>query len=168
MTIDAAPRSGRLRMFVTGASGLIGREMCGVLADRGHAVVALLHRSRTLRRNDGGAISTRPFDGALSGAPLHGALHGGPGGGVAVLDGDVTAARFGLSAPAADALAAGVDVIVHCAAVTAFNLPRSTYDRVNVGGTAQVLAFAAQTGRDVPVLHVSTAYVCGDATGVVP
>lgn len=164
MTFDAALRRGRLRILVTGASGLVGREMCGVLADRGHAVVALLHRSRTLERNDGAAISTRPFDGASQGAP-----HGASGGGVVtVLDGDVTAERFGLAAPVADALAASVDVIVHCAAVTAFNLPRSTYDRVNVGGTAHVLAFAAQAGRGLRVLHVSTAYVCGDADGVVP
>jgi nucleoside-diphosphate-sugar epimerase len=149
-------RPGRLRVLVTGASGLVGREMCGVLADRGHAVVALLHHSRTLERNDGAAVSARLFDGAHQ------------GGVVTVLDGDVTAERFGLTVPVSGALAASVDVIAHCAAVTAFNLPRSTYDRVNVGGTAQVLAFAAQAGRHLRVLHVSTAYVCGEADGVVP
>lgn len=145
-----------LRILVTGASGLVGREMCGVLKDRGHAVVALLHRSRTLARNDGAAILTRPFDGS----PM--------GGVISVLDGDVTTERFGLSVPAARALAASLDVIVHCAAVTAFNLPQSTYGRVNIGGTAEVLAFAAQAGRDLRVLHVSTAYVCGNSNGVVP
>ena len=156
MTDDAALRPARLRILVTGASGLIGREICGVLADRGHAVLALQHRSRTLQRNDGSPIPTVSFDGA-------------PGPGVvAVLDGDVTAERFGLLPEAADALAASVDVIIHCAAVTAFNLPRPTYDRVNVGGTAQVLAFAAQAGKGVRVLHVSTAYVCGQTDGAIP
>ena len=145
-----------LRVLVTGASGLLGRELCGVLAGRGHGVVALLHRNRTLARNDGHAIPVR--DG--NGAPVPGT--------VSVLDGDVTAERFGLAPARSSAVAAGLDLIVHCAAVTAFNLPDAAYDRVNVGGTAQVLAFAAQANPLVPVLHVSTAYVCGQAEGVVP
>ncbi len=155
MTLNAASDAGRLRILVTGAAGLVGRELCGVLAGRGHAVVALLHRSRRLERTDGASISARPYDGA----PASGT--------VSVLDGDVTAERFGLDTAASRALAAGLDLVIHCAAVTAFNLPLSTYDRVNVGGTAQVLAFAAQSGRSVPLLHVSTAYVCGTAGGTV-
>ncbi len=156
MIADEYQWPARLRILVTGASGLIGREMCGVLADRGHSVIALLHRSHTLRRNDGAVIPTMPFDGTPQTSV------------VAVLDGDVTADRFGLSLPMAGALMAGVDVIIHCAAVTAFNLPQSTYDRVNVGGTAQVLAFAARAGPGMRVLHVSTAYVCGEAAGIIP
>ena len=155
MAVEPAPGPNRLRILVTGASGLIGRELCGVLAGRGHAVVALLHRSRTLQRNDGTAIPTRPY-----GAP--------DGGSVAVLDGDVTVERFGLSPSTWYALAASLDLVVHSAAVTAFNLAPSVYDRVNVGGTAQVLAFAAQASPAVPVLHVSTAYVCGVTDGTVP
>lgn len=154
MTLRTALPPGRLRILVTGASGLLGRELCGVLAARGHGVVALLHRSRTLERNDGAAIPTRPY-----GEPV-------AGGTVAVLDGDVTAERFGLAPAAAHAVAAELDLIVHCAAVTAFNLPEPTYRRVNVGGTANVLAFAGQAGRAVPVLYVSTAYVCGVAGGM--
>ena len=156
MAFDAALGSGRLRILVTGAAGLVGRELCGALAERGHSVVALLHRSRTLERNDGAPILSRPYDGS----PEFGT--------VAVLDGDVSLEGFGLAAAVSSALAASLDLIVHCAAVTAFNLPQATYDRVNVGGTCYVLAFAAQPRRSVPVLHVSTAYVCGTANGMVP
>ncbi len=145
-----------LRILVTGASGLLGRELCGVLAGRGHGVMALLHRNRALTRNDGRAIPVRDS----AGAPLPGT--------VSVLDGDVTAERFGLDPARSSMVAAGLDLVVHCAAVTAFNLPDTDYDRVNIGGTAQVLAFAAQASPPVPVLHVSTAYVCGQAEGVVP
>jgi len=155
MAFDTALGPARLRIFVTGASGLVGRALCGVLAERGHPVVALRHRSRVIDRRDGAPIPIRPYDGATEIAT------------VAVLDGDVTAERFGLTTAASRALAASLDLIVHCAAVTAFNLPQSIYDQVNVGGTAQVLAFAAQPSRSVPVLHVSTAYVCGKADGVV-
>ncbi len=160
MTSDAAPRPGHLRILVTGASGLVGRELCGVLTDRGHDVVTLLHRNRILERNDGATIPTRSYDEEPRGS------YGG--GVVTLLDGDVTTAGFGLTAQAKIALAESIDVIVRCAAVTAFNLPRSTCDRLNVGSTAQVLAFAAQAGRGIGVLHVITAYVCGTAGGVVP
>jgi uncharacterized protein YbjT (DUF2867 family) len=34
----------RRRILVTGASGLIGSELCGQLVERGHAVIALVHR----------------------------------------------------------------------------------------------------------------------------
>jgi hypothetical protein len=54
-----------LRILVTGAGGLLGRELSGALADRGHAVTAMLHRSTAMHRNDGRPLSARPWDGAL-------------------------------------------------------------------------------------------------------
>lgn len=152
--ICAAP----LRILVTGAAGLIGRELCAVLADRGHAVAALVHRSRTLARNDGTPLALRSWDGAF----LPGTI--------AVVAGDVAESQLGLPPVAAAALSQGLDLIVHCAAVTGFALPPATYARVNAGGTAAVLAFAAQGGPrgSQAVLHVSTAYVCGDADGTIP
>ena len=57
-----------------------------------------------------------------------------------------------------------VDVVVHSAAITEFGLERSLYDSVNVAGTKNVLAFVADQsfGRPKHLIHVSTAYVCGD------
>ena len=121
MVSNEALGSGRLRILVTGAAGLVGRELCGVLAGRGHAVLALLHSSRTLDRNDGTPIQAVPYDGTMA------------GGTVAVLGGDVTAEHFGLAPAISAALAAKLDLIVHCAAVTAFNLPDAAYERVNIG-----------------------------------
>jgi 2-alkyl-3-oxoalkanoate reductase len=67
-----------LRILVTGAGGLLGSELSGALAERGHAVVAMLHRSTAMHRNDGRPLSARPGDGTL---PLPGE--------VAALRGDV-------------------------------------------------------------------------------
>ena len=143
-------RSDALRILVTGAAGLVGRELCGVLAERGHAVVGLVHRSRTLERNDGSAVPTR----TTAASPGGGAAEAGV---VVLLGGDVTQERFGLDGEAAAALASGLDLVVHCAALTGFSLSEEVYERVNVRGTANVLAFAGAPAAALPVLYVSTA-----------
>ncbi len=130
-----------LRILVTGAAGLIGRELCTVLAGRGHAVTGLLRRR-------GPAPSTRRGPGATT-----------------LIEGDVAEPGLGLPPDTAARLAAELDVVVHCAAVTGFTLPPETYRRVNIGGTANVLGFTAS--RPIPLLHVSTAYVCGLTEGAV-
>ncbi len=135
-----------MRILVTGAGGLLGRELTGHLSERGHGVVALQHRNTVLRRNDGRPISAVPWVGSLPGA-----------GEVVTLAGDVEQPNF--AAP--NSLLGKLDLVVHCAAVTGFALPAQVYDSVNIRGTANVLA---STG-EAPVLHVSTAYVCGRRNG---
>ncbi len=75
-----------LRVLMTGASGLIGGELAGLLAARGHAVTALTHRAAAIRRNDGSAVPSLPWaEGARQGI-------------VALLAGDVRAPSLGLDA----------------------------------------------------------------------
>ncbi len=135
-----------MRILVTGAAGLLGRELTGHLSGRGHGIVALQHRSTVLRRNDGRPISAAPWTGSLPGP-----------GEVVTLAGDVEQPNLALP----DGLLTGFDLVVHCAAVTGFALPAEVYDSVNIRGTANVLASTGET----PVLHVSTAYVCGRRSG---
>ena len=49
-----------MRILVTGAGGLLGRELTGHLAERGHGIVALQHRNTLLRRNDGRPLPACP------------------------------------------------------------------------------------------------------------
>ena len=135
-----------LRILVTGAGGLIGREAAGHLAERGHAILALLHRSANLLRNDGRPIMASPWDGR--------ALRPGS---VATLHGDVRQPGLGLAMALPP-----LDLILHCAALTGFDCEPGDYQAVNVGGTANVLACG---DAGIPVLYVSTAYVCGGRDG---
>jgi len=141
-----------MRILVTGAAGLIGRELVGILADRGHSVTALLHRSTALNRNDGRPIGAAPHTGA---PPSPGS--------VATLQADVRRPGLGMGSAGLAELTRRLDLIVHCAAVTGFTLDPAVYQQVNVDGTANVLALAGP----VPVLHVSTAYVCGRRNGLI-
>ena len=149
-----------MRILLTGASGLIGGELAGVLAARGHSVTALLHRGRDVRRNDGTALPTRPWQEECR-------EEGPRPGVVAVLSGNVGEERLGLDAARYEALRDGLDLIVHLAAVTAFEALPALLRAVNVGGATNILALAAGGPRKVPLLHVSTAYVCGEISGAV-
>ena len=142
-----------LTILVTGAAGLIGAELCGALADRGHAVVGLFHRATVLLRGDGVAIETLDYEG--------GELMNGR---VAIVRGDIRQAGLGLSV-AARPLAARLDLVVHCAADTTLAGADDRRMATNVAGTRNLLDWLAGAKAPPRLIHVSTAYVCGARSG---
>ncbi len=144
-------RAGRIRppavsapitVLVTGAAGLIGSELCGALAERGHRVVAMIHRRAHLVRSDGSRVPDR----------------------VALLRGDITQRDLGLGTEVA-AILARCDRVVHCAADT--SLAPGRHGEINVGGTQNLLDVLASMRAAPGLVHVSTAYVCGARSGPV-
>lgn len=130
-----------MRILVTGAAGLLGGEVCARLLAEGHEMTGLVHRNPSVFANDGTAIN------------------------VATLAGDVSQPRFGWDDVHYAEVAASHDLIIHCAATVRFDLTEQDYRAVNVDGVKNALALAEQGEMDF--LHVSTAYVCGDTSGII-
>jgi thioester reductase-like protein len=146
-------------VLLTGATGLVGQAMLGrLLAHDPEATVYCLVRADdhlVLRqRRDAllGVAKVAPADVAR----------------VVVVAGDVERPGLGL-VDAAD-LAARVDVVVHAAANTRFDLSIDAARTVNVGAARNVVEFALladRVGGCRRLHHVSTAYVAGAAAGVI-
>ncbi len=127
-----------LKVLVTGAAGLIGGEVCARLVARGADVTALVHRQPEVRGNDGRPVPD-----------------------LRIARGDVKQPGLGMTEATGR-----LDVIVHCAAALQFDAPYEKLAAINVGGTRHAADLARATGARL--LHVSTAYVCGLAEGIVP
>lgn len=126
-----------MHVFLTGATGLVGGALVGALLDAGHRVTALV-------RGEGRDVLDMDGRDRI--------------GEIAVLQGDVALPGFGLADPPHD-----IDLLVHCAATVDFAASDTVHEAVNVGGTAHAIALALDWR--CPLLHVSTAYVCGRADG---
>jgi nucleoside-diphosphate-sugar epimerase len=77
--------------------------------------------------------------------------------------GDVSQHLLGLDEGTYRRLAASVDAVVHCAAVTDFNRTDGSLQATNIVGTEHMVAFAAEAGA--VLYHVSTAFVGTTAQG---
>lgn len=77
--------------------------------------------------------------------------------------GDVAKPMLGLAEQAYVALAARVDAVIHCAAVTDFGRTDGSLETTNIAGTEHVAAFAA--AAKAVLYHVSTAFVHTTAEG---
>lgn len=137
-------------LLVTGATGLVGRDV----------VTRLLARHRSLH------VVALVRDPARWVAAAH--ARRWPVDRVSMVAGDVTLAGLGLAAETRASLARRVDAVLHCAADTCFSRPLDESRLANTAGTAHLLDVVAGWTRPVRFAHVSTAYVAGRRTGLVP
>src|SRR5262245_8817564 len=82
-----------------------------------------------------------------------------------VLDGDIAEPFFGLPEAELDRLRGQVDVLVNCAGLVSFNPPLEVGLKVNTYGVRNAVGLAQRL--DVPLIHVSTAFVVGHKRGLV-
>jgi nucleoside-diphosphate-sugar epimerase len=129
-----------MNIFLTGASGFVGGEVAARLVTAGHSITALVRQSPSIRANDN--------------SPVEGTRR---------VSGDVAVAEMGLAPAEFRQIARDHDLVIHCAATTRFDLNDDAYAAINVGGATQAVALAR--AGDIPLLHISTAYVCGTRDG---
>jgi nucleoside-diphosphate-sugar epimerase len=136
-------------ILVTGATGFIGRAVVARLLAAG-APVAVLARGR---------------DGLDARARVETALGAGAAGRVAVVEGDLTG--DGLAPADRRRLRAAVDTVIHCAGDPSFApAAPAPFTAGHVDGPVALLR-ALAGDRLARWAHLSTAFVCGDRTGVV-
>ncbi|MFF2549513.1 SDR family oxidoreductase [Nocardia sp. NPDC058058] len=138
-------------VLVTGASGLVGAEVVTRLRARGIPVVVLTHRTPQIVDSRGTRVAAAEFTGGADE--------------VAFVTGDIRQPGFGLDPETLTLLRERVGTLVHSAATTDFDAPERDYAELNVGGTEH----AAELARswDIPLVYVSTAYVCGRRDGFI-
>ena len=84
---------------------------------------------------------------------------------VEVLDGDITDPLMGLTLEQADALTGKVHAIINCAGLVSFNPSLEVGLNVNTHGVKYTVELALKW--NVPLIHMSTAFVAGNRSGLV-
>jgi thioester reductase-like protein len=131
-------------VFLTGATGFVGREILSRFLERDDRRVFTL-----VRAEDDLAAARR--------LPAHERL--------TAVAGDIEQDGLGLSGGMGERMRSEVTTVVHCAASVSFDLPLDESRSVNVGGTRRVLEFARGCARLERFSYVSTAYVAGEPPG---
>ena len=83
-----------------------------------------------------------------------------------VVGGDLTNERLGIDAKTYDELTKQITLVVNSAATVTFDEQLDLAIELNARGPGRLLQFARDCGN-VPMMQVSTCYVCGDRSGVV-
>jgi thioester reductase-like protein len=147
-----------MTLLLTGATGFLGGELLARLVEHSDRDIV------TLVRADDAAAAQARLDATLDALLAPEARQGAS---VRAVAAHLDRPGLGLSARERDALADGVDTIVHCAASVEFTLPLDEAQRINVDGTRAMLELAGRAGGELDrFVHVSTAFVAGDREGL--
>ncbi len=124
-----------MNILVTGASGIVGRQLVTQLQEKGHTVTGLCRKPPLQEKN-----------------------------GICYLRGDVSRPQLGLGESEWSRLCRETEVIFHLAAKTDFKgKSLEDYRPVNIEGVRNIKEFAIASGAWLH--HVSTAFVCGKWPG---
>ena len=149
-------------VLLTGATGFVGMELLArVLEQTDREVVALV------RASDNAAAAARIDD--LLTTLIEPGRRPSCRERVLALAADLEQPALGWSEATRAHVTANIGAVVHCAASVSLALDLATARRVNVGGTREILSLAREArerGSLDRVVHVSTAYVAGERSGI--
>ena len=156
------------RLFLTGATGFLGKALVEKLLWSVPDVGRLL----LLIRPSEGRTAEERLEAEILASPLMARLRARHGAGwrdfvastIEVVPGDLADDHFGLDEAAYARLCEGIDRVVANAATVTFDERLDRALELNTRGAQRTLELARDAG-DVPLLHVSTCFVCGRRTG---
>ena len=139
-------------ILITGGTGILGSWVLATALDRGFAPVVLM-RDATKEQARQRLAAVLALPGASDRLDE-----------VTIVLGDTCQEDLGLEAAQRDALRRNLEMVIHCAASISFN-PKKDFElqSANVDGLRHMMALLE--GTDIPLYHVSTAYVAGLHSG---
>ncbi|HET9451515.1 MAG TPA: SDR family oxidoreductase, partial [Aggregicoccus sp.] len=160
------------RLLFAGATGFVGKVTLTMLLSRYGEQLETLY---VLVRKGNAASAERRFYDKIAPSepfqPLRDA-YGGEAGALeflrkkcVILDGDITDPRMGLSEEQARELTGKVQGIINCAGLVSFNPSLEVGLNVNTYGVKHTVDLAL--AWDCPLVHMSTAFVAGNRSGLV-
>ncbi|MBQ6527742.1 MAG: SDR family oxidoreductase, partial [Clostridia bacterium] len=146
-------------ILLTGGTGFLGTELAARLIQHADAEIRVL-----VRAADAEAALHR-----LKAAWQHDRdLYASIGRQILPVCGDFTKQDLGLKPDDCDWFVQHITHVVHAGAEIGFQKGRSEIELANVDGTGNVLAFAAKLQGLKRFVHLSTAYVAGQRSGLIP
>jgi nucleoside-diphosphate-sugar epimerase len=142
-------------IFITGGTGMVGREIVSLLLERTDASVNLL-----IHENGSGAgkeLILKTFFNSPAKSDYVERLN--------IFHGDITQPNLGLPDTEYQQLTRNITHVIHAAASTRFDLPLREARRINVNGTENAAKFALDCHHGPHFGFISTAYVSGKRTG---
>ena len=144
------------QIFITGGTGMVGRELVSLLFKNTQARISLLVHEKGLGSDKETILQSifslqnkKEFTERLQ-----------------IVKGDITKPNMGIeSHPEYNELLDKTTHILHCAASTRFDLPIDEARRINVIGTKNVADFSLKCSDLTQFGFISTAYVSGKRTG---
>jgi long-chain acyl-CoA synthetase len=153
-------------LLITGANGFLGKVILALLLDR---FPNFKHLHILLRPGGELPPAERFFKDVLNSPALVSvAEHKGDGflhGRISIWPGDISAPDCGLEPADIDRLTGRVDLILNCAGRVDFFPAIDDSFSSNVDGVENIVDLAKRLGAKL--LHVSTAFVCGEADGLI-
>lgn len=160
------------RVLFVGVTGFVGKVSLSMLLHRYGEVLERV--SVLVRKGSSKDATTRFYDKVANSEPFEPLRqkYGGEAAAltwlkskVTVLDGDITDPWAGLEESAAKALKGHIDVVVNCAGLVSFNPSLELGLSVNTHGVKYLVDACLFWG--VPLVHMSTAFVAGNRSGLV-
>ncbi|MFL5358391.1 AMP-binding protein [Archangium sp.] len=159
------------RLLFAGSTGFVGKVTLSMLLSRYGETLDKLYV--LVRKGSAPSAERRFFDKVATSEPFQPLrdAYGEEGAlefirrKVEVLDGDITDPLMGLTPEQADVLTGKVHAIVNCAGLVSFNPSLEVGLNVNTHGVKYTVELALKW--NVPLIHMSTAFVAGNRSGLV-